>query len=82
MDKKLLTLIASEKKRQSTTLNLIASENLPATEMLSILGTHTVSKYSEGYPGKRYYPGNQFIDGIEELAKSRALKAFKVPGIA
>lgn len=79
MDTKLFNLITAEKKRQSETLNLIASENLPSEEMLALLGTHTMNKYSEGYPGKRYYPGNRFIDDIEELAKSRALKALKAP---
>lgn len=77
MDTKLKNLIAAEKKRQETTLNLIASENLPSSELLSTLGSHTMSKYSEGYPDRRYYPGNAVIDDIEKLAKARALNAFK-----
>jgi glycine hydroxymethyltransferase len=76
MDKKLFQFIGREIKRQRTTLNVIASENLASPEMLGILGSPLVNKYSEGYPGKRYYPGNTFYDEIENLAVERALKAF------
>jgi len=77
-DKILEDLIKKEIKRQNKTLDLIASENVASTGILKVLGTSLVNKYSEGYPGKRYYPGNAYVDEIEELAKSRALKLFKL----
>jgi len=70
----------SEKTRQETTLDLIPSENVAQPEMLGILGSPLVNKYSEGYPGARYYPGNEFCDEIELLAKERALSVFGVSG--
>jgi len=76
MDKILFRLIQSEIKRQEETLDLIPSENIAAPELLSILGSPLTNKYSEGYPGKRYYPGNEFYDKIEWLAQERAIKAF------
>ena len=76
MDKILQKLIKKEVGRQENTINLIASENIAQPEMLKILGSPLVNKYSEGYPGKRYYPGNQYYDEIENLAQERALKAF------
>lgn len=69
-------LIKSEIKRQELTINLIASENYTSKDVLDILGSPLTNKYSEGYPGKRYYPGNQFYDEIERLAISRALELF------
>lgn len=79
-DKKLYKLLISEIKRQKETINLIASENFVRPEILETLGSELANKYSEGYPGKRYYSGNQFIDQIENLAQERALKAFKLDG--
>lgn len=76
MSKKILNLIKQETKRQSETINLIASENIVPKEILDVLATPLVNKYSEGYPGKRYYPGNKFCDEIEDLAKKEGLKAF------
>lgn len=69
-------LIRQEIKRQKETLALIPSENFAPLEMLKILGTPLSNKYSEGYPDKRYYPGNFYYDKIETLAQKRALKAF------
>src|SRR3972149_9861701 len=69
-------LIKQEIKRQRETLALIPSENFAPLETLKILGTPLSNKYSEGYPGKRYYPGNIYYDKIETLAEKRALKAF------
>ena len=69
-------LIKKEVKRQRETLALIPSENFAPLETLKILGTALSNKYSEGYPGKRYYPGNFYYDKIETLAQKRALKAF------
>ncbi len=76
MDSILFSSIRREIKRQQLTLDLIASENVAPPEVLAILGSPLVNKYSEGYPGKRYYPGNKFYDEIEELARARALAAF------
>ncbi len=76
MDKKLFNLIRQEVKRQQTTLDLIPSENIAPPEVLAIVGSPLINKYSEGYPGRRYYPGNSFYNEIEELAKKRALQAF------
>ncbi len=78
MDKVLWKIIEKEIKRQEETLELIPSENFVDLETLFIVGSPLMNKYAEGYPGKRYYPGNKFIDEIENLAKERALKAFKL----
>jgi len=78
MDKKLWQIIDQELKRQQETLELIPSENFVDLETLFIVGSPLMNKYAEGYPSKRYYPGNRFIDKIENLAKERALKAFKL----
>ncbi len=78
MDKKLWKIIEKEIKREEETLELIPSENFVDLETLFIVGSPLMNKYAEGYPGKRYYPGNKFIDEIENLAKERALKAFKL----
>ncbi len=75
-DEILSQLIKSEIERQQLTIDLIASENYVSKEILAILGSPLTNKYSEGYPGKRYYPGNQFYDEIERLAIARALKLF------
>jgi glycine hydroxymethyltransferase len=78
MDKKLWQIIKREIKRQEETLELIPSENFVDLETLFIVGSPLMNKYAEGYPGKRYYPGNKYIDEIENLAKERALEAFKL----
>ena len=78
MDKALWKIIEKEIKKQEETLELIPSENFVDLETLFIVGSPLMNKYAEGYPGKRYYPGNKFIDEIENLAKERALKAFKL----
>ena len=75
-DPVLAKLIKQEIKRQKETLALIPSENFAPLETLKILGTPLSNKYSEGYPGKRYYPGNFYYDKIETLAQKRALKVF------
>ncbi len=71
-------LIQAEKARQKKVINLIASENYVSKDVLEALGSELTNKYSEGYPGKRYYGGNEIIDKIETLAQTRALKLFKL----
>ncbi len=80
MSKRLIELIKKETQRQNETLDLIPSENIADPEMLKILGSPLVNKYSEGYPGKRYYPGNEFCDEIENIAREEGLKAFGLKG--
>ncbi len=70
-------LIKAEQKRQQEIINLIPSENYPSSEVLQALGSILTSKYSEGYPGKRYYPGNEIYDRIELLAQQKAKQIFK-----
>ncbi len=77
-DKQIEKLIQSEKKRQKSVINLIASENYVSDDVLKALGSHLTNKYSEGYPRKRYYGGQAVTDQIEELAMARALKLFKL----
>lgn len=76
-DPKIYNLIKREIKRQKEGLVLIASENYASLEVLKAMGTPLSNKYSEGYPGKRYYSGNKFIDEIEKIAIERAKKLFK-----
>lgn len=71
-----MQLIEKESKRQKTTLNLIASENVSSRAVREATASVLAHKYSEGYPGKRYYQGNQFIDEIEQLAIDRAKQLF------
>lgn len=71
-------LVAEEKQRQLDTVNLVASENYPSESVLRLLGSGLTSKYAEGYPGARYYNGNQVIDKIEELGRKRALELFEL----
>jgi len=72
MDLKIKNLIKKEIARQRDGLVLIPSENYASPEILAAMGTPLSNKYSEGYPGKRYYSGNKFIDEIEALAIERA----------
>lgn len=71
-------LIKEEERRQKSTVNLIASENYVSGDVLAALGSVMTNKYAEGYPGKRYYGGNEVIDQVEELAQERALKLFQL----
>lgn len=77
-DKEIERLIKLEERRQKGVINLIASENYVSKDVLRALGSVFTNKYSEGYPGKRYYGGNEIIDQVENLAKERALKLFKL----
>lgn len=75
-DNKVYKLIKKEAKRQSEEIELIASENHVSESVLEAMGTVLTNKYSEGYPGKRYYGGNEVIDKVENLAIERAKKLF------
>ncbi|MBU4223980.1 serine hydroxymethyltransferase, partial [Patescibacteria group bacterium] len=77
-DSEIERLIKLEEKRQKKAVNLIASENYVSGDVLRALGSVFTNKYAEGYPGKRYYGGNEIVDEIEELCKNRALKLFKL----
>jgi glycine hydroxymethyltransferase len=77
-DKHIEKLMNAEKARQKKVINLIASENYVSDDVLKALGSELTNKYAEGYPQKRYYGGQQYIDQIEELAQERALKLFKL----
>lgn len=68
--------IKREVQRQAETLNLIPSENIASAAVMKALGSPLTNKYSEGYPGKRYYGGNEIIDQIEVIAQERARKVF------
>lgn len=67
-----------EIKRQQQSIVLIASENITSSAVLQALGTPMSNKYSEGYPGNRYYGGNEHIDAIEITCQNRALAAFRL----
>src|ERR1043165_1091846 len=69
-------LIAAEERRQRDKVRLIGSENYVSGAVLSATGTVLTNKYSEGYPGKRYYEGQQVIDRVEQLAIDRAKQLF------
>ncbi len=77
-DTQVKKLIDAEKKRQKKVINLIASENYVSNDVLEALGSELTNKYAEGYPGKRYYGGNEIVDKIENLCKERALALFKL----
>ncbi len=76
VDPTVAELIRREYRRQSTTLELIPSENLASPAILEALGTLLTNKYAEGYPGRRYYGGCEVMDEIETLAQERAKKLF------
>lgn len=75
-DKEVARLVAAEEKRQREGLELIPSENYVSRDVLNALGSVFTNKYSEGYPGKRYYGGQDFTDKVETLAIERAKKLF------
>jgi len=75
-DPEVLALIGREAERQSTTLQLIASENFTSPAVMAATGSVLTNKYAEGYPGRRYYGGNQVIDEVEDLARRRLTALF------
>lgn len=76
-DEQVAMLIAGEEARQRDGLELIPSENHVSRDVLEALGSVFTNKYSEGYPGKRYYGGQEFTDQVEQLAIDRAKQLFK-----
>ena len=77
-DPNIYELINDELKRQQNGLEMIPSENFTSPAVLEALGSVLTNKYSEGYPGKRYYGGNQVIDQVEETCRNRAKELFGV----
>jgi glycine hydroxymethyltransferase len=76
-DPEIYDLIRHETERQNSRLELIASENFVSEAILEAAGTILTNKYAEGYPGKRYYGGCEYVDGVETLARDRAKKLFR-----
>jgi glycine hydroxymethyltransferase len=77
---RIFELTAQESERQRNTLNLIASENYPSPKTLSLLGSLWSNKYAEGYPGKRYYAGQEYTDQLETYVQQLALQVFDTTG--
>jgi glycine hydroxymethyltransferase len=76
VDPELFSILEREEERQSTGLQLIASENFTSRAVMAATGSVLTNKYSEGYPGKRYYGGNLIVDEAEELARQRVCELF------
>lgn len=77
-DKEIAALIKKETDRQTNGLEMIPSENHTSEDVLKALGSRLTDKYSEGYPGKRYYGGCEFVDEVENIARDRAKELFGV----
>ena len=75
-DRAVSDLIRQEERRQNTTIQLIASENFASPAVMAATGSVFTNKYSEGYPGRRYYGGNAVVDEVEDLARRRACELF------
>ncbi|WP_102401554.1 serine hydroxymethyltransferase [Haloimpatiens massiliensis] len=75
-DNELALLMEKELERQKGNIELIASENIASPAVIEAMGNHLTNKYAEGYPGKRYYGGCEFVDEIEDLARERLKKIF------
>lgn len=80
LDPEVFAGIEAEKERQREDLELIASENYTSAAVMEAVGSVLTNKYAEGLPGKRYYGGCEVVDRVEELARSRAIRLFSVPG--
>lgn len=76
VDDEAFDLIRAEERRQNTWIQLIASENLASPAVMAATGSVLTNKYSEGYPGKRYYGGNMVVDELEDLARRRVCALF------
>ncbi len=75
-DEEVVALLAQEWSRQTSTLQLIASENFASPSVLAASGSILTNKYAEGYPGRRYYGGNAVVDEVEDLARRRLTALF------
>src|SRR5919197_2157824 len=75
-DPEVVAALVGELDRERTTLRLIASENYASPAVLAALGSSMNNKYAEGYPGRRYYGGCEFVDVVERLATDRATALF------
>src|SRR5579859_6440547 len=78
VDPEVATLLRNEARRQVDKLPLIPSENYASLAVLEATGSVLTNKYSEGYPGRRYYEGQQVVDRVESLAIERARALFRV----
>src|SRR5215470_18197398 len=78
-DPDIAALIDSELHRQETGLEMIASENYAPLAVMQAQGSVLTNKYAEGYPGRRYYGGCEYVDGVERLAIDRVKKLFNAP---
>ena len=76
IDPEVAAAMTDELNRQNDNLELIASENIASKAVMAAMGSHLTNKYAEGYPGKRYYGGCQYVDVIEDLARERAKELF------
>ena len=78
MDEKIFDIIKREEAKQKEYINLIASENYVSEDVLKALGSVLMNKYAEGYSGRRYYSGCEYVDAIEDIAIRRARELFDV----
>ena len=76
VDPEVAAAMTDEFTRQNDNLELIASENIASKAVMAAMGSHLTNKYAEGYPGKRYYGGCQYVDVVEDLARERAKELF------
>lgn len=76
VDPEIAGAISDEVERQNTHIELIASENVVSKAVMAAMGSPLTNKYAEGYPGKRYYGGCEYVDVVEDLARERAKKLF------
>ncbi len=81
IDKQIADLIVRERRRQRDGMELIPSENIVSPAVREAMGSILTNKYSEGYPHRRYYGGQEYIDQIEDIARERAKKLFGVPHV-
>ena len=76
VDPEIAAAVADEERRLAFNLEMIASENFVSEAVLEAMGSVLTNKYAEGYPGKRYYGGCEFVDVVENIARERAKQIF------
>ncbi|HEX8183857.1 MAG TPA: serine hydroxymethyltransferase, partial [Blastocatellia bacterium] len=76
VDPEIAATVADEERRLAYNLEMIASENFVSEAVLEAMGSVLTNKYAEGYPGKRYYGGCEFVDVVENIARDRARQIF------